>query len=72
VEEIVNRETVPAREEGGEHNFICVGCQNILAGGRAPLQHHAQREIMAHNKLADLIFIRNGWLEQVWMRGGHG
>jgi hypothetical protein len=35
------------------------------------LQHHVVWEKMAHNKLAYLIFIRNGWLEQVPIQGGH-
>jgi hypothetical protein len=73
IEEIADRETEPMLEEGGEHhNFICVGCWNVLAGGRAPLQHRVVWEKMARNKLAYLIFIRNGWLEQVRIQGGHG
>jgi hypothetical protein len=64
MEEILDWETEPALKEGGEHhNFICVGCWDVLVGGRAPLQHRAVWEKMAHNKLADLIFIREGWLE---------
>jgi hypothetical protein len=67
-EEIADQETEPALEEGGEHhNFNCVGCRDILAGGRALLQHHTVWEKMAHNKLAYLIFISGRWLEQVWM-----
>jgi hypothetical protein len=39
-EEIADWKTEPALEEGGEHhNFICVRCRNVLASGRAPLQH---------------------------------
>jgi hypothetical protein len=62
-EEITDRETEPALEGGEHHNFICVGCRHILASGRAPLQHHAVWEKMAHNKLKDLIFISDRWLE---------
>jgi hypothetical protein len=48
-EEIVDRETEPALEEGGKHhNLICIGCQDVLTGGM---------EKMVHNELADLIFI---------------
>jgi hypothetical protein len=64
-EEIADRETEPMLEGGEHHNFICVGCWNVLVGGRAPLQHRVVWEKMARNKLAYLIFIRNGWLEQV-------
>jgi hypothetical protein len=64
VEEIIDQETEPALEEGGEHhNFICVQCQDVFANGRPPLQHRVVWEKMARNKLANLIFIRDGWLE---------
>jgi hypothetical protein len=57
-EEIADRETKPTLEESGNHHtFICVGCQNVHAGGRAPLQHRAIWEKMARDKLANLIFI---------------
>jgi hypothetical protein len=75
-EEITDRETEPMLEEGGEHhNFICVGCWNVLAADRAPLQHRVVWEKMARNKLAYLIFIRNRWLtsadpRQPWPRKG--
>jgi hypothetical protein len=63
-EEIVGWETEPVLEVGGEHhNFICVGCQDILAGGRVPLQHRTVWVKIARNKLASLIFISNRWLE---------
>jgi hypothetical protein len=39
VEEIADRKTEPALEGGEHHNFICVRCRNVLASGRAPLQH---------------------------------
>jgi hypothetical protein len=66
--EIADSNTKPALEEGGEHhNFICVGCQNVHTGVSAPLQHRTVWEKMARNKLADLIFIGNGWLELVLM-----
>jgi hypothetical protein len=67
-EKIADWEAKPVLEEGGEHhNFISVGCQNVLAGGRAPLQHHTVWVKMARNKLANLMFITNRWLEQVWV-----
>jgi hypothetical protein len=35
--EIVDWETEPMLEERGEHhNFICIGCWDILASGRVP------------------------------------
>jgi hypothetical protein len=40
--EIAGSKTKPTLEEGGEdHNFICVGCWDVLADGRAPLRHLA-------------------------------
>jgi hypothetical protein len=54
------------------HNLVCVGCRDILTSGRMPLQHLAVWKEMACDELADLIFVSNGWLEQVWMRGSHG
>jgi hypothetical protein len=42
VEEIADRETKCGLEEGGKHhNLICIGCRNVLLGGRAPLHHRA-------------------------------
>jgi hypothetical protein len=72
VEEIIDRETKPTLKEGDEHhNFICVGCRNVLVGGRVPLQHNVVWEKMARDKLVNHIFIRDRWLEQVWVRGSH-
>jgi hypothetical protein len=63
----------PVLEEGGEHhNFICVGCQNVLTNGRTPLQNRMIWEKMARDKLANLSFINNRRLEQVQVQGGHG
>jgi hypothetical protein len=59
-EEIVDRETKSSLEGGEHHNFNCVGCWIILAGGRAPLQHRTVWEKMARDKLAKLIFVGNG------------
>jgi hypothetical protein len=57
-EEIVDREAEPTLKEAGEHhNFICVGCRDVLAGSRVPLLHRVVLEKMVHNELADLIFI---------------
>jgi hypothetical protein len=39
----------------------------VHTGVSAPLQHRTVWEKMARNKLADLIFIGNGWLELVLM-----
>jgi hypothetical protein len=40
-EEITDWETKPTLEEGGKHhNSNCIGSQNILTGGRAPLQRY--------------------------------
>jgi hypothetical protein len=61
VEEIIDRKTEPTLEEGCEHhNFIGIGCRDVLTGSRAPLQHRAVWEKMAFNKLVNLIFITNG------------
>jgi hypothetical protein len=66
VKEIAGWKTKPTLEEGGEHyNFICVGCWDVLIGGRAPLQHLTVWEKMSHDKLTNLIFISNRRLEQV-------
>jgi hypothetical protein len=55
-------------EEGGEHHyFICVGCWDVLTGGRAPLQRLTIWEKIALYELTDLILIGDRWLEQVWV-----
>jgi hypothetical protein len=64
VKEITDWKTKPTLEEGGEyHNFICVGCQNVLTGGRAPLQHPTVWEKMAHDELVNLVFVSDRWVE---------
>jgi Fe2+ or Zn2+ uptake regulation protein len=41
-EEIAGREAESALEKGGKHhNLICIGCGEVFAGGRTPLQHDA-------------------------------
>jgi hypothetical protein len=51
-------------EEGGEHdNLICVGCWVVLPSGRVLLQHLAIKEKIARDKITNLIFVSNGWLE---------
>jgi hypothetical protein len=58
MEKIADWESKSALEEGGEHHdFIGVGCWNLLTGGRAPLQHLTVREKVARDKLTDLAFI---------------
>jgi hypothetical protein len=38
--EIIGQEAKSALKDGGEHhNLICIGCGEVLAGGRTPLQH---------------------------------
>jgi hypothetical protein len=67
-EEITYWESKSALEEGGEHHdFIGVGCWNVLTGGRAPLQHVTVRENVACNELTDLAFVDDRWLKQVRM-----
>jgi hypothetical protein len=39
VKEIAGWKTKPTLKGGKHHNFICVGCWDILTGGRTPLQH---------------------------------
>jgi hypothetical protein len=70
-EEITGWESKSALEEGGEHHdFIGVGCWNVLTSGRAPLQHLTVKEKEARNELADLAFVGDGWMKQVWVWGG--
>jgi hypothetical protein len=68
VEEITDWESEPALEEGSEHhNFIYIGCWDILTDSRAPLQHLAIQEKTALDDLTDLIFVGNRQLEQMWV-----
>jgi hypothetical protein len=40
--EIADWEIEPTLEEGGKHdNLICIGCRDVLTGGKVPLQHLA-------------------------------
>jgi hypothetical protein len=72
-EEIVDQESKSALEEGGKHHdFVGVGCWNVLTVGRAPLQHLTVREKVARDELTDLAFIGDCWLQQVWVWGAHG
>jgi hypothetical protein len=60
-------------EEGRKHhNLVRVGCKNVFAGSGTTLLHDTFREKVVRNKLANLTFIHNRQLEQMWVRGGHG
>jgi hypothetical protein len=58
-------------ERGKHHDLVCIGCRNIVTGGRTPLQHDAVREKVVRDELMNLTFIRGGRLKQVWVQGGH-
>jgi hypothetical protein len=65
-EEIADWKTKPTMEGGGKHhNLICVGCWDVLTGGRAPLHHLTIWEKIARDKLMDLVFVADRWLEHV-------
>jgi hypothetical protein len=71
--EVASREDKSTLEEGRKHhNLGRIGCGNVFPGGRTPLLNCAVWEKMIHNKLADFILIRNGRLEKVRVREGHG
>jgi hypothetical protein len=72
-EEVAGWEAKSMLEEGGEHhNLIRIGCWDVFPSGRTSLQHRAVQEKVIRNKLAVFTLIHDGWLEKVWMRGGHG
>jgi hypothetical protein len=71
-EEIASRESKPALEERGKHhNFIHIGCGNVFSSSGPPLQHDTIRKQIVCNKFANFLFIYNGRLEEVGMRGCH-
>jgi hypothetical protein len=68
MEEIKEWESKPALKEAGEHhNFICVGCWDILTGGRVPLQHLGIQEKIALDEFTDLVLVGDRWQEQVFV-----
>jgi hypothetical protein len=72
-EEITSREAESTLKGGGKHhNLIRIGCWDVFPGGKTPLQHGAVWEKVICNKFENLAFIHDGWLKQVWVRGGHG
>jgi hypothetical protein len=72
-EEIACREAESALEEGGKHhNLICIGCGEIFASDRVPLQHGVIQEKVICNELANLAFICSERLEEMRVWGGHG
>jgi hypothetical protein len=71
-QEIASREPESLLEEWGEHhNFLGIGCRDVLPSGRLPLEHEAIREKVILNQLEDLAFIHNRLLEHVWVGSGH-
>jgi Fe2+ or Zn2+ uptake regulation protein len=57
-EEIAGREAKSVlKHKGKHHNFICIGCGKVIAGGRTPLQHSAVWEKVVWNKFMNLTFI---------------
>jgi hypothetical protein len=72
VEKVAGREAKSALEKGREHhNLSCIGCRNVLPGGKMPLHDDAIQKKVIRNKLVDFAFIRNGRLEEMLVRGGH-
>jgi hypothetical protein len=59
------------KERREHHNLSRIECKKVFPGDRTPLQDNAVQEKVIHNKLADFTFIRDGWLEKMWVRGSH-
>jgi hypothetical protein len=60
VEKIIDWESKPTLEEGGEHHdFIGVEGWSVFTGGGAPLQHLMVMEKVVHGELTDLAFIND-------------
>jgi hypothetical protein len=71
-EEVIGGKTKSMQEGGEHHNFLSVGCWDVLPFGRPPLEHCTIRVEAILNQFEDFAFICDRVLKHFWVGGGHG
>jgi hypothetical protein len=67
VQEVAGWKAKSALKGRKHHNFLGIGCWDVLTYSRSPLEHIRIWDKMVFNQLTNLILSCNRSLEKVWV-----